>query len=78
MENKLTKREQQVLDLILKGKKNKEICAELDLAAGTVKTHLHNIYKHYGVDTRLQLALKVIELGRQPKIVRRTVLGVNI
>lgn len=39
----LSKREEEVLRLVVEGKTNQEIADELVLALGTVKTHVHNI-----------------------------------
>ena len=43
MTYKLSKREIEVMRLIVLGKNNQEIADELFLAVGTVKTHVHNI-----------------------------------
>lgn len=51
----LTQREQEVLRLILKGKTNKAISAELFISENTVKTHVKNIYFKYKVSSRAQL-----------------------
>lgn len=40
---KLSKREAEVLRLVILGKTNQEVAQELFLALGTVKTHVHNI-----------------------------------
>lgn len=40
---KLSKREAEVMRLVVLGKSNQEIADELFLAVGTVKTHIHNI-----------------------------------
>lgn len=55
----LTRREGDVLDLILKGKKRGEIADELYVTAETVKTHTKNIYKKFGVNTKVELLLKL-------------------
>lgn len=41
----LTKSENYILELILTGKRNKEICKILFISEATLKTHLNNIYK---------------------------------
>lgn len=51
----LTKREEEVLELLAKGKSNAEIAEIMFISAGTVKTHVHNIYQKLGVNSRLQL-----------------------
>ena len=44
----LTAREYQVFTLILQGKTGTEVAAELDLTAGTVSGHLHNVKAKLG------------------------------
>ncbi|MGR6835960.1 response regulator transcription factor [Syntrophomonas erecta] len=51
----LTNREQDVLQLILRGKTNKAIAAELGVSENTVKTHVKNIYSKYGVSSRAEI-----------------------
>lgn len=41
----LTTREKEILQLILDGKSNKEICSQLFIEQNTLKTHIKNIYK---------------------------------
>jgi DNA-binding NarL/FixJ family response regulator len=53
----LTARELAVVRLVAKGRRNKEIARELAITEGTVKIHLHNIYKKLGVDSRIALTL---------------------
>ncbi len=53
----LTAREQQVLELVEQGFKNKEIASELGIRPGTVKIHLKHIFEKTGVRGRYGLAL---------------------
>jgi two-component system, NarL family, nitrate/nitrite response regulator NarL len=55
-DNILTQREQQVMFLVADGLSNKEIAKRLDVSEGTVKIHLHNIYKKLPVSNRTALA----------------------
>ncbi len=48
----LTAREAQVLDLVARGKSNKEIAAELVISDRTVARHMSNIFSKLGVSTR--------------------------
>nr|WP_163933086.1 LuxR C-terminal-related transcriptional regulator [Paraferrimonas sp. SM1919] len=53
-QEKLTKREKQVLDSLIKGSSNLEISESLFVSESTVKTHLYRIFKKIGVSTRSQ------------------------
>jgi two-component system nitrate/nitrite response regulator NarL len=55
--SELTAREQQVLELVEQGCKNKEIAQELGIRPGTVKIHLKHIFEKTGVRGRYGLAL---------------------
>ena len=51
----LTPREIEVVRMVAKGLTNKEIAAELCIADGTVKIHLHNIYEKVKINRRAEL-----------------------
>ena len=53
----LTAREQQVLELIEKGFRNREIATNLGIQTGTVKIHLKHIFEKTGIRGRYGLAL---------------------
>lgn len=53
----LTSREQQVMELVEQGFKNREIAQELGIRPGTVKIHLKHIFEKTGVHGRHGLAL---------------------
>jgi two-component system, NarL family, nitrate/nitrite response regulator NarL len=55
--SELTAREQQVLELVEQGFKNKDIATELGIRPGTVKIHLKHIFEKTGVRGRYGLAL---------------------
>lgn len=55
--SELTPREQQVMDLVEQGYKNKDIAKALDIRPGTVKIHLKHIFEKTGVRGRYGLAL---------------------
>ena len=44
-----------VLALLLEGKDNQNIASALTLSLGTVKAHVHNIYRKANVSSRQQL-----------------------
>jgi len=56
----LTRREMDILSLVLKGFSNKDIASERAIAEDTVKRHLTNIFDKTGVSNRLELALFAI------------------
>lgn len=58
--HQLTKREIEIVKLICKGYRNKEIMKSLNLTDYSVKKHLNHLYKKAGVTDRLQLALYAI------------------
>jgi two-component system, NarL family, nitrate/nitrite response regulator NarL len=53
----LTPREQQVMELVGQGLKNREVARELGIRPGTVKVHLKHIFEKTGVQGRYSLAL---------------------
>jgi two-component system nitrate/nitrite response regulator NarL len=55
--SELTAREQQVLELVEQGLKNREIARELGIRPGTVKIHLKHIFEKTGVRGRIGLAI---------------------
>ncbi len=54
----LTKRQQEVLNLICDGLSNKLIAYRLNITEATVKAHITVILKHYAVSSRFQLLSK--------------------
>lgn len=56
-----TKREQEILKLVMAGKSNKEIAETLFITIYTVKAHLNHIYKKLGVSDRTQVPGKVLQ-----------------
>jgi len=53
----LTARERQIVRPMAEGLSNKEMAQRLGLAEGTVKVHLHKIYRKLGIATRTALAI---------------------
>lgn len=51
----LTTREVEVLQLAAQGKTNAAIAADMVLSEGTIKTHLHHVYRKFGISTRAEL-----------------------
>jgi len=52
--DELSKRQQQVLDLLLQGKSNKQSAVELGVTENTVEFHLRNIYAKLQVHSRTE------------------------
>ncbi len=50
----LSPREREIIELIAKGKIEKEVAAELNISYKTVKTHITNIYNKLEVNTRVE------------------------
>ena len=59
----LTPRELQVVGMIVKGARNKEVAERLFISEGTVKIHLHNIYEKLTVAGRVELILYAQKRG---------------
>jgi len=59
----LTAREQQVLSLLARGLRNKEIAARLIVSERTVNFHLANIYQKLNVSGRTEALSKALEQG---------------
>lgn len=55
----LSKREKEVLRLVLQGKSNKQIALSLDISIRTVEFHLKNVYAKFQVSSRIELILKL-------------------
>ena len=51
----ITARESEIIRLLLEGKDNKRITAELFISDHTVKNHIHNIYRKLDIRNRVQL-----------------------
>ena len=60
---KLSGREQEVLTLIIKGLKNREIADTLELSPETIKTHVRHIKQKLAVKHRTQVVVAAIKRG---------------
>ena len=54
--NPLSRRELELVQLVMQGLRNKEVAFRLGITEGTVKIHLHRIYEKLGVSSRMDLA----------------------
>ena len=59
---RLTPREYEIVALICRGMKNKQIADALSITIGTVKVHLMHIFEKTGVKDRFELALEAHKL----------------
>jgi DNA-binding NarL/FixJ family response regulator len=59
----LSERELDVLRLIVEGRDNAGIAAELFISPNTVKNHVANIFAKLGVDSRLQASVQALRRG---------------
>lgn len=61
---RLSYRQKQILAMAADGLPNKEIAARLTIAEGTVKAHMHAIFKVLGVSNRTQAVIRYGAAGR--------------
>lgn len=59
----LTSRELEVLELIVRGRSNKEIGSALSISEATVKTHINNLLAKLGVDDRTGASTAALQRG---------------
>lgn len=57
----LTTREKEIISLLLEGFTNKVIAEKLYISENTLKTHLKNIYRKYGVKQKRELLSRMIQ-----------------
>lgn len=62
-DSRLTRREKDVLELVVKGNSNKEIAGLLYISEKTVKNHLTNIFRKLSVKDRTQAAVYALKNG---------------
>lgn len=60
----LTRREEDLLGLLIRHKTNREIGEELGISIGTVKTHVRHIYEKMDVNSREELCAAVMRVSR--------------
>jgi DNA-binding NarL/FixJ family response regulator len=69
-ETKLTKRELQVLELLITGISNKEIAGHINLSERTVKFHVSSLLTKYRVRGRVEL-IQQVGMRIKPFVVKR-------
>ena len=60
---KLTKREKQIVELVVEGKSSQEIADGLYVCKKTVDFHLANAYEKLRVNNRAQAVIRAVALG---------------
>ena len=61
--SQLTPRENEILQLLAKGRLYKEIASQLGISMSTVRTHIHSVYEKLHVQSRTEAVVKF--LGRE-------------
>ena len=61
-QHKLSKREQEIVELLVAGNSYKEIAFQLSVSPRTVETHVYRIFKKCSVSTKLDLVNKIYTL----------------
>lgn len=59
-QNDISARERDILSLVLEGFGNEEIGRRLFISTGTVKTHMHNIFRKTGIGSRTRLVRRIL------------------
>jgi DNA-binding CsgD family transcriptional regulator len=67
-EKNITKREQEIIELILQGKSNREIEKEIFISIYTVKNHIQNIYSKLGVRSRTKLIQLILDYQQKTSL----------
>lgn len=62
---KLTARQREILELLSRGDRYKEIAAQLFISEETVRTHVRNLYEKLQVQSRMEAVNKVYGKGRK-------------
>ena len=73
----LTKREIEILKILMKKYSNPEIAEKLFISPETVKRHLYNVYQKFGVENRKQAIAKALELTKNNRVAASKMLGIH-
>jgi len=57
----LSPRERELISLVRKGMRNREIAEQLGVTEGTIKVYLHSVFEKLGVSSRTELAIRADE-----------------
>ncbi len=64
---RLTPREQEVIELLIAGRANREIASTLGMELKTVKTHVGKLLQKFGVPNRVALTVRAMEMQVNPE-----------
>ena len=62
-DNQITFREKEIIQLLARGLRNKEIANKLFVAEGTIKKHIYNVYQKMDVNNRIAMLSIARESG---------------
>ena len=60
---RLSRRELDVVGLVIEGRSNDEVAAALGIGAKTVETHLARLFERFGIASRTELATRALREG---------------
>ena len=63
----LSRREVQVVSLVVRGLKDREIAVQLGITEATVKVHLRRIYRKLKCRNRTELAVRLVTYDGKPE-----------
>lgn len=64
---RLSPQQSNVVALIMRGRRDKQIAGELGLSPATVRTHLRGIFVRLDIQDRVELVLRVFDAARALK-----------
>lgn len=59
----LTRRQHEIVLLVVRGLSNRDIAERLFVTEQTVKDHLHDVFERFGIKRRTELLSRVLKLG---------------
>src|SRR5204862_6757121 len=58
-DDKLSETERQIVELVVAGRRNREVAAELSLSPNTIAWNLSKVYRKLGVSSRMELGARM-------------------
>lgn len=62
----LSPQQARIVELLLRGMRDKQIAAELHLSVPTIRTYLARVFQRANVCDRVELILRVVAVSREP------------